>query len=63
MKRKYAKDLKINDKFFHNELHSWQVMSAIEKTSNETVTVKCCATNKVKLKTFEFGRLVRLDLD
>ena len=57
-----AKDLKINDKFRHDELRAWQVMATPTQATENTIKVYCWNTGTGKTKMFEFGNNVSLDL-
>lgn len=59
---KYAKDIKINDKFLHNELHPWQAMDDAKVKTKNTVEVLAANTKTMKTKKFEFGNHVQLDI-
>jgi hypothetical protein len=63
-KTKLAQDLNKGDKFLHNDLGHWRVMEQpIVNSDSLTVIVKAKNSISNNNRVFNFGRLVRLDLD
>ncbi len=60
--KKFAKDLKQNDLFMHNELGAWKAMQDAVKATEHTVKLMCWNTRSMKTKLFEFGSHVDLDM-
>lgn len=60
--KKFAKDLKINDLFMHNELKAWKAMQDATKATDNTVKIMCRNTGSMKTKLFEFGSHVDLEV-
>ncbi len=63
MTTKHAQDLNINDMFRHDELQAWKVIEQPVIPTGVTIKVKAMYQGKSqKVKVFNFGRLVTLDM-
>lgn len=63
MNTKHAQDLNLNDIFQHNELKPWKVIQQPVLTSGVTIKVVAEYTgSSKKKKTFNFGRMVTVDI-
>ena len=62
MSTKNAQDLKVKDKFLHNEIKPWEVISTPAPNRKGLIMVLCQQENGTKTKVFEFGKYVSLDI-